>query len=107
LRKIVVKNKNLLQGIIGFRAILADTPIIKRASFTPELVLQKIRIFSFYMIITRNNFILDTNFNPIYCFKLRTCPKVAFKTLHFLFPDFAAATIKLKKVSSSEAKFAS
>jgi hypothetical protein len=29
--KIVVKNKNLLQGIIGFcRAILADTPRIKR-----------------------------------------------------------------------------
>jgi hypothetical protein len=29
--KIVIRNKNLLQGIIGFgRAILADTPRIKR-----------------------------------------------------------------------------
>jgi hypothetical protein len=32
LGKIVARNKNLLQGIIGFgRAILADTPPIKRA----------------------------------------------------------------------------
>jgi hypothetical protein len=37
LGKIVARNKNLLQGIIGFgRAILADTPELKGASFAPE-----------------------------------------------------------------------
>jgi hypothetical protein len=36
LGKIVARNKNLLQGIIGFgRAILADTPELKGASFAP------------------------------------------------------------------------
>ena len=36
LGKIVARNKKLLQGIIGFgRAILADTPELKGASFAP------------------------------------------------------------------------
>jgi hypothetical protein len=40
LGKIVTRNKNLLQGIIGFgRAILADTPPeLKGASFAPDHV---------------------------------------------------------------------
>jgi hypothetical protein len=39
LGKIVARNKNLLQGIIGFgRAILADTPELKGASFAPHFI---------------------------------------------------------------------
>jgi hypothetical protein len=34
--KIVARNKNLLQGIIGFgRAFLTDTPELKGAGFAP------------------------------------------------------------------------
>jgi hypothetical protein len=38
LGKIMARNRNLLQGIIGFgRAILADTPELKGASFAPDI----------------------------------------------------------------------